>query len=383
MGKKTTVSFKIDHLDPMGQGVYKSDDEIFFISGTLPGEEGEAQISASKKNIHFGYLVSPEKLTNPSPLRKSSQCEHFNECNGCHYLHTDYEQEVKFKSNSLQRRIDLYQKNIGIHGLTFDVIEATERLNYRSRIQLHYDLSKKSLGFIGNNKKNIIEVPKCQILIPEIEKKLIEIYKDDQWVSLIPKSAPRQGHLEIILNSVGEVNIIFNGPYAHGGFTQVHRKMNTILQKLVLKMSKEHCPKPIVLLDLFGGSGNLSKRFSPTPTIVIDNHDSQLLVESDGHQKFIKQNLYSKDAPTFVQNYVKKGALALIDPPRSGLKNLEEFFPENTEVDCLIYVSCNPATMFRDLEKIPYYKIIDLYLVDLFPGTHHYEVVACLQKINK
>ena len=71
MGKKTTVSFKIDHLDPMGQGVYKSDDEIFFLSGTLsPWRRGEAQISASKKNIHFGYLVSPEKLTTPSPLRK-------------------------------------------------------------------------------------------------------------------------------------------------------------------------------------------------------------------------------------------------------------------------------------------------------------------------
>ena len=53
-------------------------------------------------------------------------------------------------------------------------------------------------------------------------------------------------------------------------------------------------------------AGTYQNVFSPTPTIVIDNHDSQLLVESDGHQKFIKQNLYSKDAPTFVQNYVKK-----------------------------------------------------------------------------
>ena len=53
----------------MGQGVYKSDDEIFYFRN-IPGEEGEAQISASKKNIHFGYLVSPEKLTKSHLLEK-------------------------------------------------------------------------------------------------------------------------------------------------------------------------------------------------------------------------------------------------------------------------------------------------------------------------
>ena len=62
-----------------------------------------------------------------------------------------------------------------------------------------------------------MEVPKCQILIPEIEAKL-KIFINDSWISEIPKSDSKQGHLEVILNSQGEVNLIFNEAYAHGGF---------------------------------------------------------------------------------------------------------------------------------------------------------------------
>ena len=91
MDKKN--QFKIDHMDPLGQGVYKSDDQVFFIPKTLPGEEGEFRINKKRKGVHFCSLA---KLTSTSDQRITPVCPHFEECNGCHYLHTNYPEELKF-----------------------------------------------------------------------------------------------------------------------------------------------------------------------------------------------------------------------------------------------------------------------------------------------
>ena len=379
MTKKTKVEFEVEHLDPMAQGVFKKEEDIYFISGTLPGEKGVAEIDRQKKNINFGHLESSELIIEPSSKRTAPDCPHFFSCNGCHYLHTSYEEELKFKELALTRMLEQYNKNTK-GGPTTEIMvhSSNSRLAYRNRIQLHYDLSSKLLGFIGFDKKKIIPVPECKILLPKLEEKLVEIYTNNHWLNLVPKSAPKKGHVELIINSQGEVNLIFNGPYAHGGFTQVHRQMNTHLQKLVFEIFNYQPHKQV--LDLFGGSGNLSKRLSPTPCIVIDNHQEGLLVEWDGHQRFLKSNLYSTKAPEFVKKHYKQDTFVILDPPRSGLKNLKEFLPDETEtVSGFVYVSCNPQTFFRDIKTIRNnYVLKEIHLLDLFPGTYHFEVLGVL-----
>ena len=107
-----------------------------------------------------------------------------------------------------------------------------------------------------------------------------------------------------------------------------------------------------------------------------------MLVDKDGHQEFIRQNLYSNKAPEIVSNRIMKFNRPgiIIDPPRSGLKNISSFFPEDTKVETIIYVSCNPSTLFRDIESIPYFKLMEVHLIDLFPFTFHYETICILNK---
>jgi 23S rRNA (uracil1939-C5)-methyltransferase len=83
------IKFLIDHIDPLGQGVFKKDEDIFFVPKTLPGEEGFLEIIKKTKGVHFCRVI---KLTKKSSLRKKSSCSHFYNCNGCNFLHTDYEQ---------------------------------------------------------------------------------------------------------------------------------------------------------------------------------------------------------------------------------------------------------------------------------------------------
>ena len=379
MNKKSKGHFSIDHLDPLAQGVSKNEDDIYFISNTLPEEQGTATIDRQKKNIFFGHVNSEEDIKEKSPKRVTPECPHFFSCNGCHYLHTDYEYEIKLKEKTLERMLEIYNRTT--KGATTNEIithTSSSRFNYRNRVQLHYDLNHQFLGFIGYDKKKIIPVPECKILLPALENKLKELYQNQRWVNIVPKSAPKKGHVEIIINSQGEVNTIFNGPYAHGGFTQVHRQMNTHLQKLVFEIYKyqEHSQ----VIDLFGGSGNLSKRLSPTPCIVIDNHQEGLLVEWDGHQRFIKSNLYANKAPAFVKKHFKEKTFVILDPPRSGLKNLKDFLPDNNStISGFVYVSCNPQTFFRDIKSIKQnYILKEIHLLDLFPGTYHFEVLGVL-----
>jgi 23S rRNA (uracil1939-C5)-methyltransferase len=98
-----TIFFKIEHLDPMGQGVSKVGNKVTFIPLTLPREEGEATIVCSSKGVHFAQL---KNLEIRSQLRIQPDCPHYEHCGGCHYLHCEYSDEIDFKSNSLQRMLE-------------------------------------------------------------------------------------------------------------------------------------------------------------------------------------------------------------------------------------------------------------------------------------
>ena len=89
-------------MDPLGQGVSKQAESITFIEKTLPGESGSARLRKLKKNVRFAQL---ESLEVTADNRTDADCEHFAQCPGCHYLHTDYLSELKYKQAALQRAL--------------------------------------------------------------------------------------------------------------------------------------------------------------------------------------------------------------------------------------------------------------------------------------
>ena len=94
---KRQIQFLIDHIDPLGQGVFKSDEKVYFIPKTLPGETGNASIVKSSKGVYFATL---NQINQASAIRTQNSCPHFDRCNGCQFLHTDYENEIDFKSTT-------------------------------------------------------------------------------------------------------------------------------------------------------------------------------------------------------------------------------------------------------------------------------------------
>lgn len=364
------TDFVIEHIDPIGQGVSKENGAVTFIKKTLPNEKVTAEIFSKKKGVQFARLLEVKEA---SKDRITPLCPHFNECNGCDYQHTTYEKELEFKKNALKRHMFKFPEiDITVHG-------AKRRLNYRNRLQLHYDKKKKVLGLM-DHKLNIVPVPNCQIVDPSVAYELRALYESDNWIKSLTKE-PFKGHVELYSkdNNTGghNVKLSLNRPYANGGFTQVHAEMNEKLRSFVQKKAEELIPHKAVVYDLFGGNGNLSLKFK-NPTLVIDKY--RTTPQNSLHQKFYSLDLYDKNAVRSLINLKNEGYprpnWLIIDPPRSGLKNLNEFLNE-FKPDGFIFIACEATSFARDTQNIlNQYDLISVDLFDLFPSTQHFETIG-------
>lgn len=363
MKEREKITFIIDHLDPLGQGVDKSSDKITFIPKTLPSESGTAVIVNKSKGVQFAQL---ENLKVKSPDRIHPACEHFDICSGCDYLHTSYENEQNFKIEAFQKTF----AKLAVEKKFYHF--ADNRLEYRNRIQLHYNKKLGKLGFMKEKSKFIVEVPNCKIALAPIQNSLKALYQNSSWIKKTSKQ-PSDGHLELYYKD-GEIRETFNSFYSDGGFTQVNQEMNDKLKSNVNKLIETHFDRAIPIFDLFSGDGNLVK--DQISSYQITHFDSfPHKIPNFVHLDLFKDNDLSKIMikPNQSVNFV-------IDPPRSGFKNISQwtsiFKPEN-----IIYVSCNSSTLNRDLHSIQDdYLIKEIHLFDLFPATKHFECMAFCQK---
>ncbi len=362
MQKKSLIPFKIETLDPLGQGVSKISDQVTFVAKTLPGEEGEADLVRKRKQVGFANLI---KVTKPSAIREKSACPHFWQCSGCHYLHTSYENEIQFKKETIQKIFREWP------GFPLEIHPAPRRFDYRNRVQLHYDLKSGKLGFHRSQSSQVIEVPSCLLPLGPIRESLKLLYENQSWMKVAKGFKEPQGHVELYLKG-NEVIQSWNKSYAEGGFTQVFSEMNEELKNWITKQFSNQDYK---ILDLFGGNGNISTPLRFLERLVVD-YDS-----TEPSQGFLSQNLFDEKAVSHVQEKINfEPNLLIFDPPRSGVKNLEEWtqaFPAQT----ILYVSCDPHTLARDLKSLGQkYKLDKLSLFDFFPGTFHFETVAILSR---
>ncbi len=358
------IPFTIIRMDSLGQGVSKEADKITFIPKTMVGDSGEAEVLAERKGVVFARAI---RFNNRSAERINSSCPHFDDCPSCHFLHIDYQKEISIKTdtfNHLFRKFEMPQ---------LEVIQAPQRDSYRNRIQLHYDLKRKIIGMLDAKQDKIIPIPECLIGLPVIKQEIKRLYTDDAWIDEA-QGQPWTGHLEIYWNQQ-ELKLTWNRPYAEGGFTQVFAEMNERLKAILAQWVASK--KPTHLLDLFAGNGNLSQGLSYSQRLCVD-----IYPEAKGAE-FISQNLYDEKAKKRIFQELKKRNFSpqvlLVDPPRSGIKDLSAWV-EEIRPNFLVYVSCDPHTLARDLSLLENYSLVKSFLIDFFPSTFHFESMVFLER---
>lgn len=353
------IRFTIDHLDPMGQGVDKSGKKVTFIGGVLPGETGTARVFKRAKGVQFAML---ESLDNSSPQRIEAMCPHFDQCPGCQYQHVTYEDELVFKQEALSRHLS------GLKMGDIEVVSAPRRFAYRNRVQLHY--RRKYIGMLDGAQDKVVEVPNCLLIKQEMQAKFDSLYEQKDWQEVYMG----RGHCELYLQD-GEVNLSWNETYAQGGFSQVYDEMNEALQaKVASSMEGKNINN---LLDLFSGSGNLSNGLGIEQIVLVDSHESSNV----DPQAFYALDLYEEESLTrFSRKYKKiQFDAVVLDPPRRGFPLIDKWL-KRIKPKHLFYVSCNPASLARDLKSLSMsYKVEKTYLLDLFPATSHFETLVSLK----
>ncbi len=374
------IPFKIVHMDGLGQGVSKILDKTAFISKTLPNEEGLARPTGHRKQVYFAQLDSPQDLQNSSPMRIPAECPHFDQCPGCHYLHTSYPMELQFKQDALNREL----RKLKIETPAPILHPSEQRSAYRNRITLHYNKTQDRLGIFSATTNEIIPIPHCRLPILEIQHLVTGLYQNQAWQKLAGK---QEGHLEIYKHPVSGLHTTADAPNALVGFSQVHQSMNDELTEWIKTRASElHFQEKNLIVDLFGGDGNLTKKINFCDSIlVVDKYrNNELPTSNSAPQQFYSCDLYNAHESNKLRHNLAKKILThplelmIIDPPRSGF-TLTATLAKEWKPTNIFYVSCAPDTLMRDIKDLlPLYSIRDVHLFDMFPGTFHFETVIHL-----
>ncbi len=355
-----TIEFEIDHVDPLGQGVSKKGGNVTFVAGTLPGETGTAVVYKRARGVQFARL---QQLDQSAENRVEPGCPHFDQCPGCQFLHTDYASELTYKKATLQRYLAPFE----IDEETIEVVPAPHRLAYRNRVQLHY--RHKYIGMLDTVSNEVLEIPNCKIIRQELQPAFDQLYQGG-WT----QDHTGHGHCEIYLKP-GEVSVRWDETYAHGGFSQVYEEMNEELKGRVqallegLDVSR--------LLDLFSGTGNLSDAHAAAggDRVLVDRY-----IDKEG-DNIHPLDLYDDQA---LAHFTRKTGTSgfdtlMLDPPRRGFPGLDSWV-KKIKPEHIIYVSCNPASLARDLRSLSKrFRFKAIQLLDLFPATTHFETLVMLE----
>lgn len=392
--------YKVDiiDLDSNGRGVAKINNFVLFIEGALPGEVCEIEIVSVKKKFAIAKLV---EILEVSLNRVIPKCKHYNQCGGCDIMHMDYKSQIEFKKSKV---LNAFKKQSNIE-LDLKDINFSDQFNYRNKIVIRAKEGK--LGFYSRNSNDIVKIEKCIIASHKINE-VIEYISSKLDYSDEFKATIKEFDGEVLVSFESNNsdlskfyqkldNIILNGETKKGNdfisfnllnlklkansnsFTQVNKHLTEKLYGKVIEHSKDSDEK--LLVELYSGIGIMSlalaKNFEKGIGVEI-NQDSIYYSKINAEANNIKNIKFVKaDANKF--RVEDKVSLLVVDPPRAGLssegiESIDSISPEN-----IIYVSCNPSTLVRDLKLLEKYEIKAISLFDMFPNTLHVESVVFLE----
>ena len=386
----------IDRLNDQGLGICYIDNIITFVPNTVIGDLVEVEIIEKHKKYNIGKVI---KLIKKSNLRVESICPYSNICGGCSLINMDYKSTLEYKKNKVRNILKKFS-NIDIN---IDII-SFNNINYRNKITIH--VKDRKIGYYQDKTNNLVEIDNCIIANSEINKFIKEInnyniingevvircnYNNELLINFITND-----NLNIVKSNLKIVGILQNGKVLSGednfiekinnlyfkvsynSFFQINRDITSYLFNFI----KENILKNKNVLDLYCGVGTLGLNIAKEENNVygieiVRNAVENAIINSKINN--INNTYYLcgevKDCIDKIKNNIE---VIIIDPPRSGLDNksisvINKMLPEQ-----IIYVSCNPITLARDLNSFKDYKIDKIVALDMFPNTYHVECVCLL-----
>ncbi len=362
-----TPEVQIETLTNAGDGLGRIEQRVVFVPYTMAGDHARIRIVQDKKNFLLGQLI---ELSSPSPDRIEPACPYFTLCGGCDWQHIPYHLQLAAKAQQLQdtmtRIADLPELPIA------PIIESGSTFHYRNRIQGQVRDGK--FYFQRKRDGDPVAIEQCAIADPRI----------NQWLKdkLDSQSA---GPIEIaVVDDAAEASPLSNRRTSELGFRQVNTSISNKLNALILEnIATSDCT---TLFDLYCGRGtwsiDIAKQHPTVEVIGIDSMAENIQAANNAAQQAGVRNVRFTNAR--VENVLGKldlqDGVCIVDPPRAGLDTVVCDALCKTPVQQLIYVSCHPASLARDLKKLvdSGYEVRALQPLDMFPQTAHLECFVVL-----
>jgi len=348
-----TVDLKIEDVAFGGKGVARENGKAVFIPFTIDGESVSAKITREKKQFAEAELVD---LRETSSHRVEPPCPYFGQCGGCAYQHIDYAHQLAIKSRQVH---DVLQRIGKLKDVPMrSIIPSPLPYAYRNRITVHAE--NGVIGYFRRDSHRLIDVERCPIAMDELNRELTDLRARDLG----------DGHYTLRARS---------GPRV---FSQTNDGVANALRDLIVELMP---PNQDLLIDAFCGAGSFTKalvdKFNRVVGIDWDRFAIAAALETAGAKEtYIAGDVDANLNSILGQSDADQTAV-IVDPPAVGLsaharKTIVDLAPAT-----LIYVSCNPATLARDLAELQQqFKIESVTPLDMFPQTAEIEVVVQLQR---
>jgi len=409
----------------------RAEGKAVFVPLALPGEQARVRVVEEKR----GYATAEieERLT-AAPERVAATCPHFGACGGCQYQHANYDAQLRFKQAILRETLE----RGGVRAPDEIDALAGEAWAYRNRIRLAFDAAGNP-GYRGRRSHDLIAIAECPIaapllvkgalafariarqLAPALKPKEIALFCDAEEAALLVsvfcvspakirldeialelrKEIPALRGMELVVEDRahhearsfarwGEESLNYRAArfdyrVDNGAFFQVNRWLvDALVERVTAGRSGA------LAWDLFAGVGLFARQLAAGFDRVVAVESALAATDALAH------NLNGTGAtavrsPTL--DFLRRPAkaerpdwivpdLIVIDPPRTGLGAETTALLGGIAAPAIVYVSCDPATLARDLRALTAsgYEIERVTVADLFPQTFHLETIVDLRR---
>jgi 23S rRNA (uracil1939-C5)-methyltransferase len=363
------IDLKIEDIAFGGKGVGRERGKAVFVPYTIESEIVSAEIVREKKQFAEAELIEVKER---SPDRVEPQCPYFGLCGGCTFQHISYEHQLAIKwrqvRDALQRIGKL--KDVPMR----PIIPSPKQYAYRNRVTVH--AQDGVIGFFRRDSHQLIDIEHCPISTDEVNRALTEL-RAQPFV--------RDGHYTLRASARSRV------------FSQTNDDVADALRDLVVNLVR---PNQKLLIDAYCGAGFFAKALLDKFECVIGIDWDKFAISVAKEDATPKEKYIAGDVESELQqvgavhlhrptrgNETSSGRLRsiapttlIVDPPATGLSEAARNTIVELAPQTLIYVSCNPPTLARDLREFQdMFTIESVTPLDMFPQTAEIEVAVHLR----
>jgi 23S rRNA (uracil1939-C5)-methyltransferase len=381
-----SLEVEIERILPGGYGLAHAEGKTVFVSLAVPGDRLRVRVERQQGNVLFASI---EEILIASPDRIEPPCPYFGRCGGCDFQQLAYDNQLAAKAEILR---DCLHRIARLDVVPEIVVTPSPRAwRYRMRAMWQIDQNERAIGYYERGSRRVCDVVDCAVLMPELQETL-ERVRATEWHEFPPDLK----HLEVV---AGENAVSLAPPFAefktrelelgiaderYSYNAEAFFQINPGLLGSLIEFALGDVTGRLAI-DLYCGVGlftlPLARRFEGVIGVEGNPVAARFASRNLEHRaKLENARIVNQGVAQWFNGRTLDADFILLDPPRAGaesavIKGILDFAAPR-----VTYVSCDPATLARDLKKLLAggYAIESLRAFDLFPQTHHVETVVRL-----